>query len=86
MVTAVMPSSKNVDQECPSSQISRALLPSTLRDLSALMAGPGGLQGYVEDHGSTMSCLSVISSITCKASSALTHCASMPWASQMAEA
>ncbi len=50
------------------------------------MAGPGGPQGYVEDHRSTMSCLSVIYSITCKASYALTHCASMPRASQMAEA
>jgi len=51
MVTAVMPSSKNVDQDCPSSQISRVLSSFTLRDLSALMAGPGGPQVYVEDHG-----------------------------------
>ena len=51
MGTAVMPSSKNVDQECLTSQISRVLSSFTLRDLSALMAGRGGPQVYLEDHG-----------------------------------
>src|SRR5205085_327576 len=46
-----LPSSKNVDQECPSSQISRALSPSTLKGLSALMDRLGGLQGHSIDRG-----------------------------------
>jgi hypothetical protein len=50
MVTAVKLSSKNVDQECPSSQISRALSPSILKEWSALMAGPAGPQVDEEDH------------------------------------